>query len=484
MKKIISIVCLLVLSLASFAQPLGGKNSSVEVLGGMKVDSGFVIPPFASFKNKGLDTTGRIFRATSDSLPRYMKNGVSKKIITKFDSGTVYVDAGEVGQANGVASLNSFGIVPSAQLPSITISGQVYVDTNQAEMLSHVSATAGALSIRTDSSSALFVLTNTPSSVRANWHITQGNGVSAYNGRTGAITPRRGDYVTDSVAEGSGNLYYTSSRVQGVIAGDTTAGWLVSGARLIDSTTALRSAISGGLGLDQVLSISPNSNRSLHLGRKTGSHTYQQAALGISSSDSSGYFIVQDTTNTAYITGGASLGNTNFGIAGNASSAISLSAQIGSVYISILDGGLSARLDETSLSFGAGANSFSTTGGILANQLRGNGSTPSLTLGAGAGSGASSVISGTDMGGYITINSGGTPPSNATIATINFVVPFGSAPRCVVLSPANQTAATLTGTRMIYVSQGLITATGFVILSNAIGINASAQHQWFYTVIQ
>ena len=218
---------------------IGGPNSTTEVKGGMRVDSAFVLPWYTPFTRKGAATTGRAMVSKTDSLPQYMKAGVVKKVLSKWDSATVYVDAGEVGQPYGVAGLNSSGVVPSANLPAIVVNGQVYVDTNQAEMLSHSAATAGALSIRTDSSNNLYCLVTTPYNVRANWHITQGNGVSAFNGRTGAITPRSLDYKTDSVPEGTNNLYYTTARTQSVIASDTTAGWVVSGARLTDTAAAI-----------------------------------------------------------------------------------------------------------------------------------------------------------------------------------------------------------------------------------------------------
>ena len=224
---------------------IGGPNSTTEVKGGMRIDSAFALPWYTPFASKGSATTGRAMISKTDSLPQYMKAGVVKKVLSKWDSATVYVDAGEVGQPYGVAGLNSSGVVPSANLPAIVVNGQVYVDTNQAEMLSHSAATAGALSIRTDSSNNLYCLVTTPYNVRANWHITQGNGVSAFNGRTGAITPRSLDYKTDSVPEGLVNQYFTPTRVQAVNATDTgSGGWLASQAQVKDSAAAVRAAVS------------------------------------------------------------------------------------------------------------------------------------------------------------------------------------------------------------------------------------------------
>ena len=245
MKQLLYILAILLTTTTCYSQKYGAPNSTTEMLGGNKIDSALVLPWYTPFINKGAATTGRIMVSKTDSLLQYQKAGVIKKVLTKWDSGTVYVDAGEVGQPYGVAGLNSAGQVPSANLPAIVVNGQVYVDTNQAQMLSHSAATAGALSIRTDSSNNLYCLVATPYSVRANWHITQGNGVSAFNSRTGAITPRSLDYKTDSVPEGVVNLYFQTARVQAVNATDTgVSGWLASQAQVKDSAAAVRAAAS------------------------------------------------------------------------------------------------------------------------------------------------------------------------------------------------------------------------------------------------
>lgn len=302
MKKIAFLILLLTIHIVGYSQTIGGLNKTVEALGGLRADSAQQLPPISTFSGKGIGPVGRIAYA-ADSLPAFMKSGVFKKILTKFDSGSVYVDAGEVGQPNGVASLNGSGVVPSAQLPAITINGQVFVDTNMAEMLSHVSATAGALSIRVDSSNELFVLVTTPSSVRGNWHLTQGNGVSAFNGRVGAITPRSLDYKTDSIPEGVNNLYYTNARVLSAVASDTA---VVSGARLADSMQSVRGS-GGTLAIGANISGATNGLILFNKGTKLGQDsrmTYDTVGHNIDFQNAFGHlvtFIGSDGTNGASV---------------------------------------------------------------------------------------------------------------------------------------------------------------------------------------
>lgn len=486
MKKILlNIILLWLITITATAQPIGGKNSTAEVLGGLKIDSAFQLPPNTPFTSKGTGTTGRLMYA-SDSLPAYTKAGTTKKVLTKWDSGTVYVDVGEVGHANGVASLNSSGVVPAGQLPAITINGQVFVDTNQAQMLSHSAATAGALSVRTDSSSELFVLTTTPYNVRANWHLTQGNGVSAFNGRTGAITPRSLDYKTDSVPEGSVNLYFLSSRVQTVIATDTgSSGWVASQDQVKDTAAAIRSAISSSAGtLAQVLNAGNTAGKGVSIGKANSANPYQQVILKLNPADSSGNILIQDSTLLYRISGGASTGIVQFGITGGNSSTL-MDAQTGSVNFKLYKGSSHLDMTDANIAYGTGnGNYLSNNTGVGTNQMHGTGNAPAIASGTGAGTAPTIAISGTDLAGYITLTTGTSPATTAVVATISFVLPFGTAPKCVMLTPANLNAASLPVTRVAFVNQADISTSSFTIRSNGFTLTAATQYQWFYTVIQ
>lgn len=83
--------------------PIGAKNTSLEVLGGIKLDSGLQLPFLtnaqAKFTKGGLDTNGRLFASTTDTLPRYMKKGVIVHSLTQFDSGILYATPYDVAHA-------------------------------------------------------------------------------------------------------------------------------------------------------------------------------------------------------------------------------------------------------------------------------------------------------------------------------------------------------------------------------------------------
>lgn len=485
MKKILSILAILLLPIMLFAQPIGGKNSTVEVLGGIKVDSALQIPPHTSFTNKGVSTTGRIDYETSGSLPEYSKSGTWKRMLTVFDSATLYLAAQQAGVANGVATLDVTGKVPSGQLPAITISGQVYVDTNQAEMLSHTTATAGALSIRTDSSNELFCLTQTPYNVRANWHITQGNGVSAFNGRSGAVIPRLGDYNTDSVAEGSVNQYFQPIRVQAVVATDTgSAGWLATNAGLRDSAAALRSTIGGSVGLNQVLANSNTSNRYIKIGRaKSGAaFPYGQTTLGTSFPDSSGAIVLSDTIGSSSLSMVALAGQPEINMFCPGGASVFLDAAVGSTSLVLNNGSFSCTLSPQTLSMASGQGIDAS--GISLKHAVGIGSTPSISAGGGAGSSPTVNITGTDVAGNITVTAGTSPLSTTTIATITFATAFSGTPTCILLTPGNQNAARLSAASQVYVPVSGISSTQFSITSNATPLTTLQAYQWYYTIIK
>lgn len=91
--------------------------------------------------------------------------------------------ASEKGVANGVASLDSAGHVPSSQLPPYAIS-EVFVVANQAARLALV-AQVGDVAVQTDTNTT-FILQTEPSSVNSNWVVISAtNAVTAVNGQAG-----------------------------------------------------------------------------------------------------------------------------------------------------------------------------------------------------------------------------------------------------------------------------------------------------------
>ena len=98
------------------------------------------------------------------------------------------LDANKVGAANGVASLNTLGKIPSDQIPAISFSS-VKVLASEAEMLALSSAVIGSVVIRTDLNKN-YVLAQANPAVIANWIqlLTPAPPVQTVNGMTGDIT--------------------------------------------------------------------------------------------------------------------------------------------------------------------------------------------------------------------------------------------------------------------------------------------------------
>jgi hypothetical protein len=97
------------------------------------------------------------------------------------------LDANKVGAANGVASLNTLGKIPTDQIPAISFSS-VKVLATEAEMLALSSAVIGSVVIRTDLNKN-YVLAQANPAVLSNWIqlLTPAPPVQTVNGMTGDI---------------------------------------------------------------------------------------------------------------------------------------------------------------------------------------------------------------------------------------------------------------------------------------------------------
>ena len=89
--------------------------------------------------------------------------------------------------ANGVASLDAGGKVPTSQLPDVAITN-TFVVASQAAMLA-LTAQTGDVAVRTDLNKS-FILTAEPASTLGNWQelLTPTDSVLSVDGRTGAVT--------------------------------------------------------------------------------------------------------------------------------------------------------------------------------------------------------------------------------------------------------------------------------------------------------
>ena len=103
------------------------------------------------------------------------------------------VNQSNIGVANGVASLNAQGKVPSNQLPPVTLNSTNVIPTEY-DMLSLTGVTVGSIAIRTDISKN-FVLADSDPSQIYNWIelLTPAAPVQTVNGYIGTVNLTKGD---------------------------------------------------------------------------------------------------------------------------------------------------------------------------------------------------------------------------------------------------------------------------------------------------
>lgn len=117
-------------------------------------------------------------------------------------------------------------------------------------------------------------------------------------------------------------------------------------------------------------------------------------------------------------------------------------------------------------------------GGIGSTHLISFGTVPTIAAGAGAGTGPTVSVTGTDTAGTITVVSGTLPSVSSAIVTVTFNAAFGAAPR-VVLWPANASASVLSF--LPYVTS---TTTTFVVNASTVALGGSTTYLYNYHVIQ
>ena len=171
---------------------------------------------------QGLVTEGKSLSATD--IPTITLAKIS-------DAGTAA--ACNTGTSSGnVPVLDSNGKLSSSVLPSLAVT-DVFTAASQAAMLA-LSAQKGDICVRTDNNE-VYILTADGASTLSNW--TQINvpsgGVTSVNTKTGVVT-----LGTDDIAEGTTNLYWTSSRFNTAFAAKASSG-LTDGSTILHSTDTL-----------------------------------------------------------------------------------------------------------------------------------------------------------------------------------------------------------------------------------------------------
>lgn len=124
-------------------------------------------------------------------------------------------------------------------------------------------------------------------------------------------------------------------------------------------------------------------------------------------------------------------------------------------------------------------NAFGTT---QVTHLSGGPVTANTTVAPAAGVGATASVSGSDIGGKITLTTGIGTTASATVVTLNFALVYSSAPRSVILTPANAVSAALTGNGQVFVP-----STSTVLFPVNVGstpLATSTTYAWYYQVIQ
>jgi hypothetical protein len=123
-----------------------------------------------------------------------------KASTTALTSGlALKIDASQKGAANGVATLNSLGIIPSNQLPPVTLSSTSVV-ASDADMIALSGATVGSIAVRTDANKN-YILSALPASTLGNWVelLTPAAPVQAVNGYTGSVNLAKSDVGLNNV---------------------------------------------------------------------------------------------------------------------------------------------------------------------------------------------------------------------------------------------------------------------------------------------
>ena len=153
---------------------------------------GLVLKANASDVATSLNLKANISDVTSDLALKASNSALTSGLALK-------IDASQKGAANGVATLNALGIIPSNQLPPVTLSSTNVVGSDAA-MTALSSATVGSIAVRTDANKN-YVLSALPASTLANWVelLTPAAPVQAVNGYTGSVNLTKSDFDLGNV---------------------------------------------------------------------------------------------------------------------------------------------------------------------------------------------------------------------------------------------------------------------------------------------
>ena len=140
--------------------------------------------------------------------------------------------------------------------------------------------------------------------------------------------------------------------------------------------------------------------------------------------------------------------------------------------------------DNSNNNFGIGTSTpgqrLVVVGTVSGQHLKGIGNTPSAVVGAGAGTGASVSITGSDVAGKITLTTGTLPSASAVATTLTFASAYSSTPY-VIFSAANSLTSLLSGASMVALAS---TDSSFTLTSGTVALTALVNYEWNYIVIE
>jgi hypothetical protein len=137
---------------------------------------------------------------------------------------------------------------------------------------------------------------------------------------------------------------------------------------------------------------------------------------------------------------------------------------------------------------GAAGAKLTVSGGVATNHLIGSGSSPSISIFGSTPVQVSSVsISGDDIGGIITMTtSSNTMGAHTGLVQVTFAASFASAPKCIILSPAevNSAIAFASGAMPYIDSTGAIASSSFQIYQGQNTLAQSTTYKYYYFIKQ
>jgi hypothetical protein len=134
----------------------------------------------------------------------------------------------------------------------------------------------------------------------------------------------------------------------------------------------------------------------------------------------------------------------------------------------------SDALNTKTLSMSGQDGSITVTGPVISD-----GSAPTISVGAAAGTGAAAAIFGTDTAGVIRLTTG-TSPTTGQLFEVSWSVPKPSENYAVVLTAASATA--VTAFQRLYMDQDNVADASIDAIATA-ALTASAVHRFYYQVI-